>query len=118
MKVKYKRKEVRQMHDEMNEILKYINEHLSEKITLLEMAKHFGYSRTYFCKKFKKITDTSFRSFVRGYKLSLAADAISKGEKVIDVAFRHGYDTVGGFDKAFYREFGCYPKNYKENLDK
>ena len=36
------------------------------------------------------------------------------GKKISDVAFYYGYDTVGGFNKAFLAEFGCFPTEYKK----
>ena len=41
------------MGDAMHEVLKYINEHIREKLTLEEVAKRSGYSKWYFCECFK-----------------------------------------------------------------
>jgi AraC family transcriptional regulator len=38
-----------------------------------------------------------------------------KGQKAVDVALVFGYETASGFAKAFRREFGCSPTQYKKN---
>lgn len=97
-------------------MLKYIHENIAGGITLDETAGHFGYSKWYFCKKFKNYTGKSFTKYVRHYRISLAAQDILTGKKVTDVAYDYGYESLGGFNKAFLSEFGCLPREYKKNI--
>lgn len=95
-------------------VLKYIHENIRTNLELTDVAKHFGYSKWYFCAKFREYTKTSFVKYVRHYRLQLAAIDILSGEKVTDVASNYGYDTLGGFNKAFLAEYGCQPREYKK----
>ena len=106
------------MCNELKTVLEYVDGHISENITISNISKHLGYSKTYFCKWFRNLTGTTFHAYLCRYKLMLAAQNLLDGEKVTEIAFRYGYDTVGGFNKAFNRVFGCNPKQYKENLGK
>ena len=99
----------------MYEVLKYIHENIKENMTLADISEKFGYSKWYFCTKFREYTGRSFVKYIRYFRLHLAASDILKGNKVSDVAFEYGYGSIGGFNKAFLAEFGCYPSEYKKN---
>ena len=98
----------------MFEVLNYIHEHITEMLNAAEVAACFGYSRWYFCKKFHEYTNTTFHEYVRRYRIQLAAIEILQGKKVSDVAFDYGYGSIGGFNKAFVKEYGCFPKEYRK----
>ena len=47
------------------------------------------------------------------FKLTGAARRLKESDaKVIDVALDSGFESVDGFQRAFYREFGCNPGTY------
>ncbi len=98
----------------MFDVLKYIHENIDKKLELTDVANHFGYSKWHFCSKFHAYTGKSFVKYVRHFRLQLAAIDIICGEKVTEVAMRYGYETLGGFNKAFLTEFGCLPREYKK----
>ncbi len=98
----------------MYEALKYIHEHIKEDLVLSEVADIFGYSKWHFSSKFHKYTGSSFSKYIRHFRLQLAALDILADRKLIDVALEYGYDSIGGFNKAFVSEFGCYPSDYKK----
>ena len=60
------------MGDAMHEVLKYINEHIREKLTLEEVAKRSGYSKWYFCECFKQYAGVTFGEYVRDRRMQLA----------------------------------------------
>ena len=98
----------------MYQVLSYIHENISERLYASETAEHFGYSKWHFCKKFHEYCGQTFMEYVRHTRISLAALDILKGDKVATVAMRFGYDSVGGFNKAFLKEYGCMPREYKK----
>ena len=99
----------------MYDVVKYIHQNIRKKLNLGEIANLYGYSPQYFCRKFHKFTGKSFTEYVRHYRISLAALDILLGKKSTDVAFEYGFDTLGGFNKAFLIEFGCLPREYKKH---
>jgi len=98
----------------MYTVMKYIHEHTYDKMSVDDVARHFGYSKWYFCTLFKRFTGRSFVEYCKHYRMQLAAIDILNGEKTIDVAFKYGYDTQGGFNKAFLCEYGCLPRAFKQ----
>lgn len=97
--------------------LKYIQEHLGEKITVENAAEACGYSKWHFCSLFREYTGSSFLAYVNHKKMQHASMDILQGDKVMDVAMKYGFDTSSGFNKAFLTAFGCYPKEFR-NTDK
>lgn len=97
----------------MYDVLKYIHENIAEKLNLSDVASLFGYSKWHFCSKFQNYTGKTFVKYVRHYRLQLASLDILMGKSVTDVAFEYGYETLGGFNKAFLAEFGCLPREYR-----
>lgn len=98
----------------MYRVIKFIDDHITEKLSLEEVAAHFGYSMWHFCSLFKRFTGKSFITYVNDKKMSRAALDILSGERVGAVSVKYGFDTTGGFNKAFLKKFGCYPKNFKK----
>lgn len=99
----------------MYKVLKYIHENIKKELNLSDVAEKFGYSKWHFSSKFHKYTGKTFTKYVRHFRIQLSALDILENKKIVDVAMEYGYDTVGGFNKAFVSEFGCYPSEYKDN---
>ena len=98
----------------MNDILKYIHDHIREPLFVTDVAEKFGYSKWYFCSRFRQFTGRTFVEYVRHYRIQLAALDILSGGKILEVAFAYGYDTPCGFNKAFLKEYGCTPTEYRK----
>ena len=93
----------------MKQILTYIEEHLEDKITTIELADFAGYSEYHFIRLFKKYTNMTVTEYVIKRKLIKASEEIIEGNKIIDVAFKYGWQSHSSFTKAFNREFGFKP---------
>jgi len=97
---------VQQMQD-------YIQEHVNEDITLADLATVSLFSPWYSYRLFKKYTDLTPAEYIRKIRLSMSTKALKSDEnRVIDVAYSLGFKSVDGYQRAFYREFGCNPGEY------
>lgn len=91
----------------------YIEAHLSEEITLGNLAEVSFYSPWHSYRIFRDYLGMTPAEYIRRFRLSRSAMKLRAGnQKVIDVAADLGYASVDGFQRAFYREFGCNPKEY------
>lgn len=91
----------------------YIEAHLSEEITLGNLAEVSLYSPWHSYRIFHDYLGMTPAEYIRRFRLSRSAMKLRAGnQKVIDVAADLGYASVDGFQRAFYREFGCNPKEY------
>lgn len=82
----------------------YIAEHQTEEINLSDLANTACYSPWYCYRIFKELTGMSVSDYVRRLKLTGAARRLKESDaKVIDVALDSGFESVDGFQRAFYR---------------
>ncbi|MBP2027851.1 AraC family transcriptional regulator [Acetoanaerobium pronyense] len=91
--------------------LDYIDDNIEEKIEAEELAKLSGFSLYYYYKIFNKYMGTSVMDYVTKRKLQYALYDLAKGDKILDIALRYGFETHAGFTKAFKKIFG-YPPNF------
>lgn len=81
----------------------YIEEHISDDISVFDIAENAHISPYYFQKGFAMLCGYTLSEYLRNRRLDLAAGELADGEKVIDVALKYGYDSPDSFAKAFSR---------------
>lgn len=98
---------VQQMQD-------YISSHVAEEISLSELAKTANFSPWYAHRLFRELTGVSPAEYIRRLRLTEAAKRL-KSEKcrITELAMALGFESVDGFTRAFAREFGLTPREYK-----
>ena len=94
---------------DMNRILDYMEAHLEEKLTNAQLAELAGYSEYHFLQLFKAHTGETVMEYLCRRRLFRAMDELVAGSKIIDVAFRYGFESHSAFSRAFKREFGFSP---------
>ena len=91
----------------------YIETHLDENITMAELAKESQYSPWYSYRLFVNLLHMTPSVYIRRLRLSKSALRLRDEKiKVIDIAYDVGFDSVDGYQRAFYKEFGCNPHEY------
>ena len=99
--------------------IKYMDEHLMEPKCAENVANEVAISSFYLQKGFKIVTGCSVTEYIKNRRLYLAAlDVIADKEKVIDLAFKYGYETPESFTKAFSRFHGVSPMQLKKDSSK
>jgi AraC-like DNA-binding protein len=98
---------------ELNNLLRYVDEHLNDNVNLSQLGELTGYSPWHIDKKFKQFTGEPFASYVRKRRLINAANEMSKNANLFEVALNNGFETAAGFYKAFVKQFNCTPSEYK-----
>jgi AraC-like DNA-binding protein len=87
----------------------YINEHLKEDLSVEALSTWAGYSPWYFSRCFKEQVGVSPMEFIKQRRLLAAAGEIAGGCRILDAALDYGWETHGGFAKAFISQFGYSP---------
>lgn len=85
----------------LNQAMDYIEEHLTEEVSFDELAKKTGISVYHFKRTFSFISGMSLAEYIKKRRLAEANLALLAGEKVTDVAFKYGYQSIEGFSRAF-----------------
>ena len=99
--------------DILQEILRYIDAHIKEKLSVKKLALRAGFSPYHFCRIFQWNIGYSIMEYVRLRRLVFAASELKSGKYIIDIAVEYGYETHTGFLKAFKRYFGSTPEKYR-----
>lgn len=92
----------------------YLKNHLSDEITLDEMARKTAMSKTSFCRAFRDVVGESFKRYLNKLRVENAARLIKGGESVSVAARLSGYSDASTFYRNFKRAFGVAPSEYKE----
>lgn len=99
--------------DAVQRMQEYIEEHLAEEITLTELSGVSLYSPWHSYRLFKNYLGITPAEYIRRLRLSHSAIRLKKEQcLVIDAAYGCGFDSVDGYTRAFYKEFGCNPGEY------
>ncbi len=96
--------------ERMNGAIAYIEAHLDEEIDYEGAAQAACCSVYHFQRMFSFITDIPLSEYIRRRRLTLAANELQSTEvRIIDVAFKYGYDSHEAFSRAFQKLHGVPP---------
>lgn len=96
--------------------LDYIEEHITEELDYDEIAKQAACSGFYFQRIFGILCGYTLGEYIRNRRLSIAGSELSAGNiKVIDAAFKYGYDSPESFTRAFAKFHGITPSQAKKD---
>ena len=91
----------------------YIEAHLDSTITMADLASVSKYSPWYSYRLFVDLIHMTPAVYIRRLRLSKSALRLrDERVKIIDIAFDYGFESVDGYQRAFYKEFGCNPYEY------
>ena len=94
----------------------YIEAHVFDVITPGALARLSGYSPWYASRLFFQFLNMTPADYIRKLRLSRSALRLrDEKARVTDIAYDAGFKSVDGFQRAFFREFGCNPREYAMN---
>ena len=97
---------------QVDDILAYINQNISQPITIEQLAEHFYLSESYICRIFKSATSTTINKYITARRISIAKSLLNEGASVNDAYERSGFTDYSNFFKAFTKAVGVSPKKY------
>ncbi|MBR4073334.1 MAG: AraC family transcriptional regulator [Clostridia bacterium] len=96
--------------------IRYIQNHFNEDITLKEVATNVGLSPSYFSSRFHNEVKVSYQSYIVNLRLETAVKfLISTNYSVIDICYFSGFNNYANFTKAFKKQYGITPMQYRKN---
>lgn len=91
----------------------YIEEHLEQEITLSTLSKTSLFSPWHSYRLFREYLGFTPAEYIRRLRLSHSAMRLKKEKcSVSDVAYDCGFNSLDGYTRAFFKEFGCNPGEY------
>lgn len=100
----------------VNKTEDYIESHLSEKISLDDLANHANMSKYHFHRLFRKYSDETAKQFVTRIKVERSGIflAVRNDLSITDIALQYGYNDASTFNKAFKKCIGMSPLEYRK----
>jgi PAS domain S-box-containing protein len=98
-------------HSQVRRVLRLIEERLSEKISVKEMAREVGLSESHFSRTFKHITGETPHQFALRLRLERASAELARSSAadIAGVAAEYGFFDQSHFTREFRKKFGITP---------
>ena len=100
--------------ERINNAIKYIEEHLTDKIEYEELAKLLCCSTYHFQRMFAFMNGVPLSEYIRRRKLSLAVSDIQNDKRIVDIALKYGYASPTAFCRAFQNLHGVTPSEARK----
>ena len=121
-RMKKSQKDSRNMHllpvsesqKKVNDIISYLNEHLTENIRISDLAAHFYLNPDYLARLFKKHKHISIGHYISLQKISAAETLLREGKSVAEVQEALGYSSYAYFFRSFQKITGISPGRYRK----
>ena len=100
----------------INKTVEYIEDSISERLTLAELSSKFNISDFHFNRMFKTVTGITLKQYILGRKLTRAMEQLkSTTEPIIDIALDLGFEYPEVFSRAFKKQFGLSPACFRDD---
>lgn len=103
------------MLQEFNNLMDYIETHLTDEISGKDISKIVGVSDYHFKRMFSYMAEMSLSEYIKNRRLSVANVELINGAKVTDIAYKYGYQSLEGFSRAFREWSGFLPSEVIKN---
>lgn len=98
-------------------VKKYINEHLTKRLTLNEVAAVFCISPNYLSRLFGRYSEVGFSEYINICKINESKRLLNEGKlKVYEVADMLGFESAFYFSKVFKKVEGVSPTEYVNGI--
>lgn len=96
---------------------KYIEEHLTEDLSLGQVAQAMHTSIFYFCKLFRKVSGVTFTEFVSRLRVEKARNLLlNPNLRVSEIAYEVGFQSLTHFNRVFKKVVGESPSDFRGHL--
>jgi AraC family transcriptional regulator len=100
--------------NELNNVIDYIEEHLTDDLSMDMIAENTGVSGYHCGKVFYYLSGLTLSEYIKNRRLSEANKDLLNGDKVTDIAFKYGYQSMDGFTRAFKKWSGFLPSEVRK----
>ncbi|WP_367649747.1 helix-turn-helix transcriptional regulator [Paenibacillus sp. NEAU-GSW1] len=101
----------------IDRICDYINEHLSEDLSLVRLAEIHYFNPSYLSRFFKQECGVNLSEYIDNCRVRRAKELLKEDElKVREVAVGVGYEAAHSFTRFFKKATGMTPQEYRDAL--
>ena len=101
----------------VGQVQQYIRDHLSERLTLNDVAAVFNFSPNYLSQLFAQNSESGFVEFVTATRITAAKELMASTDlKVYEISDKVGFDSAFYFSKVFKKLEGVSPREYMQRM--
>ncbi len=101
----------------VQEIIKYIEEHYAERISLAQISDSIYLSQSYASTLFKKETGKKFSSYLQEVRLEKSCEMLLDSRiSIQEIAVRTGFFDAAHFSRVFKEWYGLSPAEYRKRI--
>lgn len=99
----------------VNKVLRYIDEHYKEELTIDSICAEVSFSKYYFCKIFKAHTGQTLHQYLTEYRINKSKEILTYSKLPIHaVALEVGYKNTLTYSRCFKQYTNMTPSEYRE----
>ena len=102
----------------LTEVFRYISAHLTEDISVSDLAERFFFNENTLARRFKKHADVTIPEYIRQKRLAMARLCMYQGMNATDAGIASGFSDYTTFYRAFRKAYGISPKAFAETIHK
>ncbi len=100
--------------EKIQSLLRYIHEHLTEELTIDNLAEKSFLSKYYLMRRFKSETGYSIHQYINNKRLMTARSLLDGTASVTEICYQCGFRDYTTFSRAFQHMFRMSPTQYRE----
>lgn len=104
----------------IHKVQDYIEQHISEQLTIEELACVAGFSKYHFSRIFQSILHEPLAYYVSRIRMENALFLLAHRQdmNITDIAYESGYTDSAIFSRAFKNNYGLSPREYRSEYSK
>lgn len=95
----------------IRDVILYINQHLTQPLSLQELSQKFYIDKYYLCKTFKKNTGYTLNQYINYKRILLVQKLHQSGESLTQASANAGFNNYSNFYKIYLKQMGKPPKS-------
>lgn len=103
-------------NSKINKIINYINQNLSEDLSLDALSSRFYSSKYHLLREFKKHTRYTPHEYITLKRLITSKELLRSGMSISDVCTECGFNNYSNFIRSFTKAFNISPKKYAKKF--
>lgn len=101
----------------VGQMLRYMDEHYTERLTLEQIATELGYHKDYLSRVFNETIETGFSKYLNTMRLRYAVQLIRTTDLSLEeIADRSGFGNPHSFYDFFKENYDCTPGTYRKRI--
>ncbi len=103
----------------ISQIRQYVNDHLTEKLVLSDIAQAVHMNKSYLSRIYKQKTGENLFDMINRMRIEKAKEYIRQGNrKLYEIGYEIGLDDTAYFSKLFKKYEGCSPREFESRMKK